>query len=150
MRTVGVGRALLGVLVCMAVGCSSKPAEQQEQEQQLATSTAPLAASWQATGSMAGGRKLHAGVLLPSGKVLVTGGSVGATFLTAATTYDPATGTWTVQAPMPEARHAHTATVLNTGKVLVTGGEGSGYLKSARVYDPAANTWTLRVTSPRE
>jgi hypothetical protein len=130
-------RALLLGLVCFAWGCSSKPAE----EKALGGSAAPLAVGWEGTGAMAEARKLHAGVVLPSGKVLVTGGSRGATYLASATVYEPATGLWTVVAPMPEARQAHTATVLKTGKVLVAGGEGSGFLSSTAVYDPASNTW---------
>jgi hypothetical protein len=134
----GVSRALLLGWVCVVVGCSSKPPE----DKPLVSSASALGVGWEVTGAMAEGRKYHAGVVLPSGKVLVTGGSRGATFLSSATEYDPRTGTWTVVAPMPEARQAHTATVLaNTGKVLVAGGEGSGYLSSARVYDVATNTW---------
>jgi hypothetical protein len=137
MHAKRMSRALLWGLVCLSLACSSKPAE----EKALASSTAPLVVGWGGAGAMAEARKLHAGVVLQSGKVLVTGGSRGATFLASATVYDPGTGIWTVVAPMPQARQAHTATLLNTGKVLVAGGEGSGYLSSTAVYDPATNTW---------
>ncbi len=131
-------RALLVGWVCIAVGCSSKVPE----EPPAASRTEPLAVvGWEATGAMAEARKLHAGVVLPSGQVLVTGGSRGATYLASATVYEPVTGTWKVVAPMPQARQAHTLTVLNTGKVLVAGGEASGFLASTAVYDPASNTW---------
>ncbi|HEX8700081.1 MAG TPA: kelch repeat-containing protein [Myxococcaceae bacterium] len=131
-------KALLLGWVCLVLGCSSKPAE----EKALADNAMPLAmVGWEGTGSMAEARKLHAAGVLPSGKVLVTGGSRGATYLASATVYEPVTGQWTVVAPMPQARQAHTLTVLNTGKVLVAGGESSGFLASTAVYDPATNTW---------
>jgi hypothetical protein len=137
MHAKRMSRALLWGLVCLSLACSSKPAE----EKTLASSTSPLVVGWEGTGAMADPRKLHAGVVLQSGKVLVTGGSLGANFLASSTIYDPGTGTWTVVAPMPQARQAHTATVLDSGKVLVAGGEGSGFLSSTAVYDPATNTW---------
>jgi hypothetical protein len=81
--------------------------------------------------------------LLPNGKVLVAGGSTGATKLNSAELYDPAAGAWTVIANLNTARGTHTATLLANGKVLVAGGFGSGgALNSAELYDPAAGTWT--------
>ncbi|WP_309888461.1 kelch repeat-containing protein, partial [Archangium sp.] len=109
----------------------------------VASSAAPLVGvGWEGTGAMAEARKYHAGVVLPSGKVLVAGGYNASGYLSSATVYEPGTGSWTAVAAMPEARQAHTATVLNTGKVLVAGGENaSGRLASAAVYEPATNTW---------
>jgi len=139
MHTMRVGRVLLLGLVGVVVGCSSKPQE----EMAVASSASPLVVEgWEGTGAMAEARKLHAGVALQSGKVLVVGGSRGSVYLTSATVYEPGTGSWTVVAPMAEARESPTATLLPSGKVLVAGGvNGTGRLASTTVYDPATNTW---------
>ncbi len=90
-------------------------------------------------------RSTHTATLLPSGKVLVVGGTTGYGFSSSASAelYDPATGTWTAASSMGQGRYAHTATLLPSGKVLVVGGYGSGiFLPSAELYDPATGTWT--------
>ena len=88
------------------------------------------------TGSMAVGREYHTATLLPSGKVLISGGWVhGAGDATAevasAELYDPGTGTFTATGSMNFARDEHTATLLTNGLVLIAGG-----VASAEVYDP--------------
>ena len=65
----------------------------------------PVAGTWAPTGTMNVRRALHSAILLPSGKVLVTGGrtcsagpptACNSTFVTnTAELYDPGTGTWT-------------------------------------------------------
>jgi N-acetylneuraminic acid mutarotase len=100
-----------------------------------------------------------AAALLPSGKVMLTGGFLsdpghygpGSAYARkAAQVYDPATGTWAALAPMGDARFEHTATVLADGTVLVVGGWGGegifGGLGVAPVagaerYDPGADRW---------
>ncbi|HZH14862.1 MAG TPA: kelch repeat-containing protein, partial [Archangium sp.] len=100
--------------------------------------------TWSPTGAMATARQSHTVTRLPSGKVLVAGGS----FLASAEVYDPATGTWSPTGAMATSRYNHTATLLPSGKVLVTGGSrrsnpGLGdFLDSAEVYDPATGTWS--------
>ncbi len=54
---------------------------------------------------------------LPSGKVLVAGGSTAAAEL-----YDPATGPWTATGSMSEARRNPGAVLLPDGEVLIAGG----------------------------
>ncbi|WNG52303.1 kelch-like protein [Archangium minus] len=100
--------------------------------------------SWSSTGSMASPRYGHQATLLPTGKVLVSGGHNGSTYLATAEVYDPATGTWTSTAPMASPRNRPTATLLPSGKVLVAGGTSSDttYLATAEVYDPATGTWS--------
>lgn len=134
-----MSRTLLWGLVCVALGCSSKPPEQQA----VASHTSPLVVvGWEGTGPMAEARKYHAGVELGSGKVLVVGGYNASGFLSSATVYEPGTGTWTAVASMPAGRQAHTATVLSNGKVLVAGGENAtGRLASSVVYDPVTDSW---------
>src|SRR5213078_2182015 len=94
-----------------------------------------------ATGSLGAGRYRHTATLLPSGKVLVAGGSNGSD-LSSAELYDPASGTWTATGSLGTARDAHTATLLPNGKVLVAGGSTGSGLSSAELYDPASGTWT--------
>ncbi|MGB8378127.1 MAG: kelch repeat-containing protein [Rhodanobacteraceae bacterium] len=101
------------------------------------------AAGFSTTGSMATARVSHTATLLPSGQVLVAGGSNGSGSLATAELYDPATGNWLATGDMITARDNHTATLLPSGKVLVAGGSNSGgALASAELYDPATGNWT--------
>ncbi len=103
----------------------------------------PTAGTWSATGSLAAGRESHTATLLPSGQVLVAGGSDGGVArLATAETYDPSSETWSAAGPLAAARERHTATLLPSGKVLVEGGYNpTGILAAAELYDPAAGTW---------
>ena len=107
----------------------------------------PGSTAFTATGSLLASRDSHAATLLPSGKVLVSGG-FGASSLAVATAelYDPATALWTAASAMQTARSSPTATLLANGKVLVSGGQTSlvrpTSLASAELYDPATNRWS--------
>ena len=110
--------------------------------------TSAVGQVWTPTGNMSTPRYRHAGTLLLSGKVLVTGGSLYGhqcdECLHSAELYDPATRLWTATGSMNFGRYWHTATLLASGKVLVAAGNGvaSGYEISAELYDPATGTWT--------
>jgi Kelch motif/Galactose oxidase, central domain len=91
---------------------------------------------WSPAGSLAISRVDHTSTLLPNGKVLVTGGGVGAT--ATAELYDPVANSWSAAASMTAPRANHTATLLPSGKVLVVGGY---QVTSAELYDPLTDTW---------
>src|ERR1051325_7686022 len=98
----------------------------------------PVTGNWTVTGSLNYPRSLHTATLLPSGKVLVAGGSH---FPASAELYDPATGTWSVTGTLITPRYGyHTATLLPDGRVLVAGGRYN--VASAELYNPATGTWT--------
>jgi hypothetical protein len=107
----------------------------------------PATGSFTSAGQMTTARALHVASLLPSGKVLVVGGSdVNANSTPSAELYDPFTGAWTATSPLNDARGCCTVTLLPNGKVLVAGGRcdsGStqNILTSAELFDPVAGTW---------
>ncbi len=98
------------------------------------------------TGSMNVARDYHTATLLPSGMVLIAGGTdvsdAGvSTSLASAEIFDPAAGTFTATGSMAVARDGHTATLLPSGMVLIAGGDrDGGPLASAELFDPAAGT----------
>jgi N-acetylneuraminic acid mutarotase len=99
---------------------------------------------WSMTGGMTTARRGDTATLLPSGLVLVAGGSDGTNTLSSAELYDPTTGTWSATGSMASARTGQSATLLPDGEVLVAGGFES-YANpptaSAELYDPASGTW---------
>ncbi|WP_268905789.1 Kelch repeat-containing protein [Citreicoccus inhibens] len=103
---------------------------------------AALAPVWDAVQPLGTARHSHSTTLLPSGKVLVAGGSNGAQAVATAELYDPTTGLWTPTGAMPGAHFVHCATLLPSGQVLVTGGEdGTKPIGTAELYDLASGTW---------
>ena len=102
--------------------------------------------AWSSLTSMSKTRLLNGQNVLPSGKVLVLGGtftnSFNPTLVTNSNTgeiYDPVTSTWTAIANFPQAQFGDGPTiVLPNGKVL------AGYINGPQtyLYDPVANTWT--------
>ncbi len=105
------------------------------------------------TGSMAAARGGHTATLLPSGKVLVTGGGDDAlgdfpfygTASTSAELFDPATGVFSPTGSMAEQRIGHTATLLADGKVLIVGGSviyAPTPATLAEIYDPATGVFS--------
>jgi N-acetylneuraminic acid mutarotase len=113
--------------------------------------------TWSAVSSMAIPRAFQTATLLPSGKVLVVGGSGFSASairhqapLASAELYDPKTRTWSSAGTLRMARWLHTATLLNNGKVLVVGGTSAPVgvpnryesISSAELYDPQTNTWS--------
>ncbi|MCA1697907.1 MAG: hypothetical protein LC790_02990, partial [Actinobacteria bacterium] len=118
----------------------------------------PATGSWTATDSLGQSRQLHADALLPSGKVLVSGGfhipfSDFPPNLDTGELYDPVTEEWRPTGFMRSRRIYHTATVLADGTVLAAGGSAGGNargfpnvpgpaLASSERYTPATNGWS--------
>lgn len=98
------------------------------------------------TGTMNTSRVAPASILLPNGKVLVTGGSDGTENevpLASAELYDPALGSFSPAGSMTTPRAIFSATLLQNGKVLIAGGyNGPSIVSSAELYDPVAGTFT--------
>jgi hypothetical protein len=102
------------------------------------------APAWQWTGSMAFRRRHLNATVLPTGEVLVTGGSSGITFndyklpVHAAELWSPATGVWTTLASNSVNRVYHsTSILLRDGRVLHTGsGDGGPDQRTAELFSP--------------
>jgi len=104
----------------------------------------PVTETWRSTGTLKWARSSHTATLLPSGKVLIAGGSAEAfEILTTAEVYDPVTDFWSVTGNLNTPRWLHTATLLSSGKVLVAAGSKGDFplLNTAELYDPATGIW---------
>jgi hypothetical protein len=111
----------------------------------VTTSTAEMinllepAPAWTRTGSMAHARRYANATLLPTGQVLVTGGTRrlddAAAGVNVAEMWDPSTGDWTTLSRGAVYRGYHSvALLLPDGRVLVAGGERSG--TNAEIFSP--------------
>ncbi len=89
-----------------------------------------------ATGSMAESRSFQTASLLPDGRVLVAGGSSGASILSTSEIYDPVLGAFASSGhDMLVPRYRQTATELQDGRVLVAGGRNTnGVLSTAEIF----------------
>lgn len=82
-------------------------------------------------------RGRHTATLLPSGKVLISGGVNSAGSLATAELFDELTNTFSPVGSMTAPRCAHTATLLLSGKVLITGIDCVTFQSmSAELFDP--------------
>lgn len=102
----------------------------------------PAIGKFVSTGQMTVARHKHAAILLPSGKVLIVGGSDNRDWhgeYASAEIYDPASGTFTATGAMNTVRFKLPAAValLSNGKVLVAGGG-----PFAELYDETAGSFT--------
>jgi N-acetylneuraminic acid mutarotase len=107
----------------------------------------PASGLWSTMAPMNNARAYHTATLLPSGLVLVTGGTNGTATLAAAEVYDPTANTWTDVVSLNTPRQSQMAVLLPTGNVLVVGGYNSSSsavfgVGTAELYDPTANTFT--------
>ncbi|MBE1497875.1 hypothetical protein H4696_004975 [Amycolatopsis lexingtonensis] len=77
---------------------------------------------------------------LPSGAVLIAGGTDDSGAPVAATAlFDPAGDSWAAGPALAKPRQQHTTTALLDGRVLVAGGAETA---SAELFDPAGRRWT--------
>lgn len=98
----------------------------------------PVTNTWISGGVQTTVRTRPSMTLLPSGKVLVAGGSS----TNSAELYDPETRTWHATGSMLEARRSHGAVLLSDGRVLVASGvNDGGVVHGAELYDPNDETW---------
>lgn len=95
---------------------------------------------WFPTGALLVPRFLHRATLLPSGRVLFSGGMVLGYPTASMEIYDPITGRSIATGNMTMPRASHTATLLPSGKVLLAGGQGG--TATAEIYDPATGLST--------
>ncbi|MGH9845743.1 MAG: kelch repeat-containing protein [Blastocatellia bacterium] len=107
----------------------------------------PATGVWTLTGELALPRTTPTATLLPSGKVLLAGGTDNNTSedpTNKAELYDPASGQWSATGNMTAARDLAADALLSNGKVLLAGGYGNqlALLKAADLYDPATGTWS--------
>ncbi|MFI5298569.1 MAG: kelch repeat-containing protein, partial [Polyangiales bacterium] len=102
----------------------------------------PSTNTFSGAGPMATARYYHTASVLPSGKVLITGGYNLSGVPANAELYDPSSNAFSAAGSMASGRYNHTASVLLSGKVLVAGGQAGGGLASAELYDPSSNAFS--------
>ncbi|MGN6755070.1 MAG: Kelch repeat-containing protein [Thermomicrobiales bacterium] len=111
----------------------------------------PAANNFSSAASLQSARGNALASLLPSGNVLLVGGTAAANgkgpAVASAELYDAATNSWSSAGSLKSARTNPTATMLPDGRVLVAGGEtaqggGGTSLASAEIYNPATNSWS--------
>jgi Kelch motif protein/galactose oxidase-like protein len=115
----------------------------------------PATGTFTPTVALTAGRFRHSAILLPSGKVLLAGGTsqvghyLNAPWVSVASAevYDPTTGTFTSTGSMSVARNTFTLTALGNGRLLVVGGNVEDGvngipLTSAEVFDTGSGVFT--------
>ncbi len=101
----------------------------------------PGANTWTSVGPMNVARTSANAILLPSGKVLVAGGSASVV----TELFDPASATWTTTGSMTVARTAASGVYVPlTNNVLLMG--GASLNSSVESYDVISGAWTNRAT----
>ncbi|MFP2902222.1 Kelch repeat-containing protein, partial [Corallococcus sp. 4LFB] len=106
----------------------------------------PSTGTWRQAGTLVNGRAHATATLLPSGRILATGGfyqvyGVAQSYLNASEVLEPA-GQWSQAQASSTPRVDHTVTPLPSGQLLVAGGrDATGALASADLYDRAEARW---------
>lgn len=101
---------------------------------------------WSSMASMSTPRGNFTSTILPSGNVLLTGGTDGQNVLSNVEIYDPVLNTMRPAPKLTRARDLHTATLLINGRVLVAGGftttGSTGTTGTTELFYPETETWT--------
>lgn len=100
--------------------------------------------SWTETGSLNTARVNHAIVVLPDGKVLVSGNDVDS-IQSSCEIYDITTEKWSYITPMNVPRALHNLVLLSTGKVLAIAGLKE---RSCEIFNPVTETWSMTDSIP--
>ena len=103
----------------------------------------PVTNTWTFAGNLLQARGEHSATLLPSGEVLIAGGTAGRPLATVEA-FSPATNTWRSVAPLSTSRLRHTATLQGDGTVLVVGGtfDFVAGATSSEKYDGLRDLWS--------
>jgi N-acetylneuraminic acid mutarotase len=104
----------------------------------------PPIGTWVQAPDLASIRGTTSAVTFKDGKVLVSGGGVGAIPVAAVEIFDPAANQWRPTGALNDARRGHASVALADDRVLVAGGRNADGdpTPSAEIYDPASGTWT--------
>lgn len=98
--------------------------------------------TWTPTADMATPRAAACSVLLPDGRVLVSGGD-GANGAVNQVELYATDGAFTAAAPMAQARSGAACAVMTDGRVFMSGGSAAGSaLDTAEIFDPASGEWS--------
>ncbi|CAM3502265.1 Kelch repeat-containing protein [Corallococcus soli] len=109
----------------------------------------PAVNRWSPAGAMGTPRTDPQTVLLPTGRVLVTGGRSDIGSSAVSEVYDPTTNAWLPTPDLASPRERATATLLPSGQVLLLGGRNvSTSVDSAERYNPDTNVWEPVVPLP--
>ena len=98
---------------------------------------------WSTLAPMGTARYAHTIGLLPSGHVIVAGGSwhMESDALLSAELWNPATNSWSALPPMAHARTGAAGHVLPSGRFVVLGGRTRDGSSDGEVYDPVRRVW---------
>jgi WD40 repeat protein len=100
----------------------------------------PGANAWSAGENLLVARWIHTTTLLPSGDVLIAGGSSSSgagSALASSELYDESSGNFRLTVSLHIARWSDSATLLPDGRVLIVGGnDGTNFLSSVEIYTP--------------
>src|SRR6478672_3026089 len=121
----------MALVICLAAGVVT-----------LAQRNSDPPSRWPMTRSkLLAARSNACSVLLPDGRVLISGGVSGNRWLSSAEYYQP-NGSFSQAPEMTGARSDHACTVLPDGNVLVAGGRnGIGMTNATEILDVQANIW---------
>jgi N-acetylneuraminic acid mutarotase len=104
----------------------------------------PITGTWTTTNPLTQPRYAHTATLLPSGQVLVAGGTTNGTAAVSSAELYNTDGTWAATNSLNTARFNHSATLLANGTVFVAGGTSNGdsSLTDTEIFDTNTGSWT--------